>query len=277
MLNIPKDWVISENSSLKVRIVLKDKGTTLMYYTLKANFLPLDISLKDASAMNDSTLIISNGIIRNAMDKQLTSTTSIVSIEPMDVLVKYDKLASKVVPVIPNIKILTKQGFQISDSIKVESPTVKLFASKKILDKIDVIRTKLVTLDNVSKTKQVEAGLDIPDDVKADNESVTLTIPVDEFTEKSFQLPVFCADIREGNMLRIFPSTVNVICNIPISHFKELVEDALEIHIPFQEFQDNQSSGKLPVRLTKKPDWLMNFNVEPATVEFIIEKTSVEQ
>jgi YbbR domain-containing protein len=189
------------------------------------------------------------------------------------VTVKYDKLVTKTVPVIPDLKMVIKQGFQISDSIKIDPPTVQLYASKKTLEAIDGIKTKLVTLNNASKTKEVTTGLNLPTGVKTDNETVNMTIPIEEFTEKSFQLPVLCTDIPDGFMLRIFPSSVEVVCNIPVSHFKELSKESLEIHVPFQEFKDNRATGKLSLRLTGKPYWLSNVKISPENVEFIIEQS----
>jgi hypothetical protein len=274
MSNVPKNWIVSNESAQDVRIVLKDKGTTLMYYVWKSSFSPIDISLENVSASSDSTIVITSRMLYNAMEKQITSSTSILSIDPSEITVRYDKLSSKTVPVIPELKVVPKQGFQVSDSIKIENKTVKLYASRKILDNLDNIKTKPVTLNNISKTKEVTAELDLPDGVNVDNKTVRMTIPVEEFTEKTFRLPVLCTDIPEGFMLRIFPATVDIACNIPISYFKELTEELIEIHLLFQQFKDNQATGKLPLKLTRKPDWLTNVKIMPENVEFIIEQAS---
>jgi YbbR domain-containing protein len=274
MEDIPKNWVISDESAQEVRFVLKDKGTILMYYVWKSSFSPIHISLLNIPASNDSTIMITNKMLHNAMEKQLASSTAIVSIDPSDVMVKYDKLSSKIVPVIPDLKIITKQGFQISDNIEIENPTVKIHASRKILDAVEGIKTKLVTLNNAFKTEKVTTKLDLPEGIKVDDETVNMTIPIEEFTEKTFRLPVLCADIPNSFLLRIFPAIVDVTCNIPISHFKELTEGQLEIHMLFQEFEGRQQTGKLTLRLTKKPDWLTNVKIAPENVEFIIEQVN---
>jgi hypothetical protein len=274
MRNVPKNWIISDESAQEVRFVLKDKGTTLMYYVWKSSFSPIDVSLENISASSDSTVEITNRMIRSAMDRQLASSTVIVSIDPSDITVKYNKLSSKTVPVIPDLKVVTKQGFQVSDSIIIENQFVTLYAGRKVLDKVDVIKTKPVVLNNISKTKEVTAELNLPEGVKVDNETVKVTVPVEEYTEKTFRLPVLCMDLPEGFKLRIFPSSVEVICNIPVSHFKELTEDLLEIHVPFQIFKDSQQTGKLPLKLTGKPDWLKYARVAPESVEFIIEQSN---
>jgi hypothetical protein len=63
-----------------------------------------------------------------------------------------------------------------------------------------------------------------------------------------------------------------VICNVPLSRFKELEETDFEISIPFEEFEANQSLGKIPVYLTKQPSWITHTAIVPSTIEFIIEQ-----
>ena len=269
--NVPQDWALSENNPKKITILLKDKGTTLMYYSWNSNFNPVDISVPGLPRSSEYSLNISRNLIETSISKQLISSTSILSIEPREIELFYDSLSSRVVPVVENISITTTPGFQISDSIKISLSEVRIYGSRKVLDSLNVVKTKLITLDGVSKTKEITAHLDLPKGVSADIETVKLTVPVDEFTEKKIQLQVSCHDIPAGYELRIFPSTVEVTCNVPLKYFKDLTDEKLGIVIPFNEFKVNQSTGKIQVRLTEKPSWVISSVVVPDQLEFIIE------
>jgi Uncharacterized protein conserved in bacteria len=269
--NVPQEWALSENNPKNISILLKDKGTTLLYYSWNSNFIPVDINVSALSRLTEYSLNISRNVLETAVSKQLISSTSIISIEPREIEIYYDSLSSRIVPVVENISITTTPGFQISDSIKLSTSEVRIYGSRKALDSLNVVRTKLITLDGVSKTKEVTAHLDLPKGVNADNETVKLTIPVDEFTEKKLQLQVLCPDIPVGYELRIFPSTVEVTCNVPLKYFKDLTDEKLGIVIPFNEFEINQSTGKIQVRLTEKPSWVISYAVVPDQLEFIIE------
>jgi len=269
--NVPSEWVIPESNPAKISILLKDKGTTLMYYSWKANFDPVDISVSGLPRSTEYTLNISGSMIETAVSKQLISSTSIISIEPREIVLRYDSLGSRMVQVVENVVISTKPGFQVSDSIKISHREVRIYGSQKILDTLNVVKTKLVTLENLSKTKDMNVHLDLPKGVKSDNEMIKLTVPVEEFTEKKLQLPVVCSDIPGDYALRMFPSNVEVTCNVPLSQFKELTEDKIEILIPFSEFEENLNTGKILLRLTKKPSWVMSSVIVPNELEFIIE------
>ena len=269
--NVPSEWILSESNPKNVSILLKDKGTTLMYYSWKANFDPVDITVSGLPQLSDRYLRVSSNVLETAVSKQLISSTTIISIDPREIELHYDSLSSRMVQVVENIRINTKPGFQISDSIKLSHSEVRVYGSRSVLDTLNNVRTELIALDGLSKSKELTARLDLPKGIKSDNETIKLTIPVEEFTEKKMQLPVLCSEIPSDYVLRIFPSTVEVYCNVPLSQFRYLTSEMIEIIIPFNEFEENQATGKIPVRLTKKPSWIINYVVVPNELEFIIE------
>ena len=243
-----------------------------MYYLWNSKFIPVDISVPNLAKLSDSTLLLTGRTLETSMSKQLISSTAIISIEPYEIEIQYDISGNSSVTVVPKLDISTTPGFQISDSIKISHPTVLIYGSNKALDTLKSIYTKLVTLENVSNTRELTAHLDLPAGIRSEVETVKLTIPIDEFTEKKLQLSVLCQDIPSNYVLRIFPSNVDIICYIPISRFRELSEQDFEIEIPFNEFEENQVSGRIPVRLTKKPLWVTSPVTKPNELEFIIEQ-----
>ena len=271
--DVPNEWTLSENNPKTVSVLLKDKGISLLYnYFWKKRRYSIDISVSDLQPVSDSTLQITNRMLETELSKQLLTSTSIVSVEPHEIRLYYDMLSARLTPVRANVSVTTKPGFQVFDSITVSPSEARLYGSAKIIDTLNNVKTKPVTLEGLSKTSELKVQLDLPTGVKADIETVSLTIPVEEFTEKKLRLMIQCPDIPEDNVLRMFPSSVEVACNLPLSHFRELTEDILEIRIPFAEFTENQATGKIPVRLTQKPSWVTNPIITPGEVEFIVER-----
>ena len=269
--NVPEEWALSEKNPQTVSALLKEKGANLLYYLWHAPSNTINISVSGLSHASDSTLIISNRMLEAELSKQLFASASIISFEPHEIELNYDMLGNRMSQVSARVTITTKQGFQLSDSITVSPSEVRLFGSSKSLALLHEIKTIPVSLDDVSKTSELTVPLDLPAGVKSETETVRLIIPVEEFTEKKMQLPVLCPDIPESYILRIFPSSVEITCYLPLSQFRELTEEKLEILIPFTEFEENQATGKIPVRLTRKPAWVSIPVVAPNELEFIIE------
>ena len=119
-------------------------------------------------------------------------------------------------------------------------------------------------------TVETEVGFQLSDRVTITPAKVT--VPVEEFTEKRLTLHIRCDSVPAGYALRMFPNTAEAVCNVPLSHFKELCEDRLDILIPFREFEAHREEGKITLRLTKKPDWLTDYDLNPDAIEFILEE-----
>jgi YbbR domain-containing protein len=269
--NVPAEWALSEDNPKKVSVLVKEKGTNLLYYIWNGRFNPIDISVSGLSKISDMSLHISTQMLETELSKQLIASTSILSFEPREIELHYDLLSSRIVPVSAQVTLSTKPGFQQSESITVSHREVRLFGSIRLLETLREVKTKPVVLEKASKTKEVTAQLDLPAGIRSEIESVKVTIPIEEFTEKKVRLPVQCPDIPENYVLRLFPSSVEVTCPIPLSQFRELTADKLEIIIPYRMFSENQTTGKIPVRVTQKPSWVINPIVVPDELEFIIE------
>ena len=269
--NIPDEWMLSDDNPQTISVILKDKGISLLYYYWNKRFFSIDIPVSDLQQISDTSLLIPNRMLEQGLAKQLITSTAIISFEPDELKFRYDILSNRLTPVIANVSVVTKPGFQVADTITIQPQEVRLYSSSKVLDTLKQVKTKPVTLEGVTKTRELTVHLDLPASVKTEIETVKLTIPVEEFTEKKISLPVKCLDIPEKYILRIFPSSIEISCNLPLSKFRELTEDMLEILIPFAEFEENQATGKILVRLTRIPSWVTNPVIVPGEVEFIIE------
>ena len=269
--NVPDEWALSESNPQTVSALLKEKGANLLYYLWNASSNTIEFSVSGLSQTSDSTLIITNRMLETEVSKRLFASASIISFEPREIELHYDLLSNRMSRVSPKVTITTKPGYQLSDSITVSPSEVRLYGSSKTLALLHEINTIQASLEEVSKTCELTVQLDLPAGVKSENETVSLFIPVEEFTEKTIQLPVLCPDIPESYILRMFPSNVEIKCYLPLSLFRELTEENLEVMIPFAEFEENQATGKVPVRLTRKPEWVTNPVVSPNELEFIIE------
>jgi len=269
--NVPEEWALSESNPQTVSALLKEKGANLLYYLWNASSNTIEISVSGLSQTSDSTLIITNRMLETEVSKQLFASASIISFEPREIELHYDMLSNRISKVLPKVTITTKPGYQLSDNITVSPSEVRLYGSSKTLALLNEIKTIPTSLEEVSKTSVLTVQLDLPAGVRSESETVSLIIPVEEFTEKKIQLPVLCPDIPESYILRMFPSNVEITCYLPLSQFRELTEEKLEIMIPFAEFEVNQATGKIPVKLSRKPEWVTNPVVSPNELEFIIE------
>lgn len=270
--NVPANMILTENNPETIVAKVKDKGTVLLNYIWMRTFSPIEINMKSAESGESQVTALSRRAIETNISRQLISSTSLLSFEPQVIQVEYTELKSKELPVEADVKISMKPGFQLADSIKIIPEKVVVHASDAVLDSLFVLKTVQKEIKDLDKVTEIVIRLLDIKGARLEPNEVKVIIPVEEFTEKRFTLPVLCADMPSDYVLRTFPSSIEVICNIPMSRFKDLTEEDFEILIPFREFEENQSAGEILVYLSKKPDWISTPIFNPNTIQFIIEQ-----
>ncbi|MDL2266003.1 YbbR-like domain-containing protein [Parabacteroides sp. OttesenSCG-928-G07] len=275
--NIPPDISFIEQAPEQVAVKLRDKGTVLMNYSFGRKFAPIEFNFSNREDFTDQgTITIQAKEIESDILKNLIATTSLISVTPYQIEIKYSKRVNKEVPIIFDGEILLEPGYQLSGEITFNPPVINVYAADAVLDTLKQVSTVFSsfkkTKNTISKTIQIKK---IPG-VAFETESVVLTIPVEEFTEKTVEIPIQCTDIPEQFTVRLLPHTVKVSCNIPMSRFRDLTADQFAITIPFEELEDN-ISGVMSIELTEKPEWIRSATLSPNKIEFIIEQNRREE
>jgi hypothetical protein len=269
--DMPPDMIFVDDPPAAITARIRDKGSALLNYTLNHKKALIDVNVKDTSG-SGRVIRLTTKDIEAILMKQLTSTTSILSFDPQQIEIPFSKLVKKELPVCFDGDIRTEQGFLVSGEIEITPSEVEVFAGDVVFDTLTSVRTVYTEIKDGDKTitrklklRKVGGATYIPDEV-------SVVIPIEEYTEKTFEIPVVCKNIPAGYTIRMFPATVKVSCNVPLSLFKDLSESAFSVEIPVVDL-DRDISGALPVMLTRKPDWVDRVSLSPDSIEFILEQS----
>lgn len=268
--NVPTDIAFTNATPQKVSAKVKDKGSVLLNYSFGRTFAPIEINMKDTAGQNGKQ-VVTKKEIENDILKQLIATSSLIEFTPSILEITYSKRQHKSVPVVFNGTVHTNPGFQLSGEIVISPTHVDIYASESALDSLHNIETVSTEIKGGNKTIVRNLQLQKIEGVNIDPEVVSVTIPIEEYTEKTLDIPVLCTDLPDHYTVRMFPPTVKVSCSVPLSRFKELSEDQFEIRISFSELEQNLS-GTLPIHLNLKPEWVHTATLMPDKIEFILEQ-----
>lgn len=268
--NVPPDIAFTDSIPNNITAHVKDKGSVLLNYSFGRRFAPIETDLKDIKSKN-GTININKRSIESDILKQLISTTTLTGFEPQQVEIQYGEKMHKQIPVKFNGDIQIASGFQQSGDITIDPSTITVYASKVLLDSLSNVQTVYTEIKKGNKTITRTIPLQRIQGINYKPEAVTVTIPIEEYTEKTLEIPIICTNLPAHYTLRMFPAMAKVTCRIPLSRFKELSADQFTIHISFSDLEQNVS-GSLPIQLTSKPDWVRNTTLLPDKIEFILEQ-----
>lgn len=266
---MPQQFDITKSNVKSIKIVVKDKGLNLFAYSdKKLQSLTIDLN---RNFNQRGKIVFNNDEIRTRLLKYLLPTTSVLEIKPDSLVLIYERLATKELPVVLHAKIETAQQYMLSDDVLIEPSTVKVYGPKRLLNKLHEIKTEYIELLELDKDKQLVAKLIKPEGIRLSAEDVKLSVFAEMFTEKEMLFPVYVINCPSGLIVRTFPAQVKVKFNVGLTHYKMVSVNDVKLIINYNDIIKN-ISGKHKIQLESKAGYLSNVRIENDEVEYIIER-----
>lgn len=269
--DIPAEVAFAQPLPEEIVIAIKDKGSVLLNYKVGRVISPLEVDYKKAHTKS-GILNVEQEEIEAHLLKQMFTTTQLHRFSPSSISIKTSKKKQKKVPVTFNGSISPSDGYGLSDKVDISPASISIYSIQEKLDSISDIKTSFVDIKNLKKSVSKTIALETIPGVTFEQSHVTITAPIEEFTEKTLDIPVVCTGIPANYIVRMFPPTIKVNCNVPLSKYKNLTEQDFAIFIPYSELEQ-YISGSVPIQLKRKPNWIQSYSLNPNKVEFIIEQT----
>jgi YbbR-like protein len=275
-INLPKERILSEDLPSRLELYLKGPGYSVLKLKLSGSRAPL---ILDISTINyrrvpgSNTLsyyILSSGLIPK-LKSQLRTECEIVAIKPDTLFFTFDRIIAKAVPVIPDVEILTEKQYSVKGNIQVNPDSVILTGPKHIIDTVDNVKTRFKRLTGVDETITRSFMLKTSKEYSSSVKKVTVTIPVEQFTEAEIHVPVKIINSPDSIDIKIFPDEVTVRCQVAVSDYNQFKERPFEVVLDINKVNLN-STDKIPVEIPNVPPFVNSLRVTPSKVDFLIEK-----
>ena len=273
-INLPDNKFIINDPPKQLDIRVNGHGFTLLRHKMRLAFTPvaLDISTilnEQGIQSRDGYTIVASKVL-DRISGQISSDLQILDVKPAGISLVFDSLETRQVPVKPNIDIQFRSRFDVAGKISTRPGTVEIIGPRAIVEDIDTLYTRQRILKSVDKDIIKEISLVIPDEINTKTEKVTLFVPVDEFTEKSFQVPIRIDSLPPDRLVRLFPQEVTLHFRTGLKQYSFVTPESFDFYVKNSDLQSGQIS--LPVHTGKVPDGIKSLKIYPLHVEYLIEK-----
>lgn len=276
-INLPKERVLTDGLPGRLDLNLKGPGYSILKLKLSGNRAPLvcDISTINYRRVPGSRslhyYILTSGMIPS-LEKQLRAECEITTIKPDTLFFSFDRIITKSVPVFPDIEVSTERQYFVKGSYLVEPDTIKISGPELMIDTISNIRTRYRKFSGLSEPVKKSLSLKIPKNIFVSVKKVTLTIPVEQFTEAEIVVPVHIINKPDSIDIKIFPDKVTVKGMVAVSDYKKFQDIPFEVVLDLSKANLN-SDEKIPVEFRNVPPFVNSMRLAPSMVDFLIEKT----
>lgn len=267
---IPSNVEIDGSLPSHLVAVFKDKGSSLFFYLLGEKLPPVTIDVSNRFVASNEKIAVLTRYYEKEVSSHLRSSAGSLFLMPDTLVISYTKLYAKRLPVRFSGNIQLARQYILSDSLRMMPDEVAAFGPKKILDTMQAIYTKPISLLNVQDSTDVKCQLFIPPLVHVDPPMAVLHLCVEPFTEKILEIPIQGINMPQNLILRTFPATVKVVCLVGISHFNDLMAKDFKAIVDYNTL-DTKTSRKATVTLTGPASFISNCHIVPESVDYLLE------
>jgi len=269
--HIPAGLALQDNPPQTISLHVQDKGIVYLNYLFKQKKHPLSIAV-DLGLISPykNSYVIDQTTLRNLIDAKLFASTQLQLFSPDVIEINYSPLAQKEVPVTINGTIAPAFGY-LFDSIWIEPAKVVIYGNKAALDTLHEIRTLPLNYKDIDKNWTTTTGIQAPEGIHSTVENVKLSALVEEYTEKTFELPVICNNIPPNRNVRFFPSMVELVVRVGLSKYSQLTKSNFEISLNYNDLSEKNTSN-CSLTLIHKPVGVVSYSINPNVIEFLIEQ-----
>lgn len=277
-INLPRDRVLIEDLPSRLNLYLKGPGYSILKLRIAGSRTPVVIDISSVSyrrvpgSRNLNYYIITAGLVPR-LTSQLRADCQINSIRPDTLFFSFDRILSKSVPVKPDLEITTERQYFIRGSVMVEPDSVTITGPRYLVDTIESVRTRPGKLTGLNETVRKNFRLVTPGNYTMSDKKVSVTIPVEQFTEAELEVPVRILNLPDTIDIKIFPDAVTIRCHVALSDYKKITGTPFEVVADLRK-TDLSSTQKIPVEVRNVPPFVSSLRVSPNAVDFIIEKRS---
>ncbi len=274
--NIPVGQILMHASDSTITVGLDARGYDLVSYHLWKKKTRVSIDLSGVKLQGNgnsfSGFLLTSGLTRK-LAQQVGSHNELLFINPDTLKFQFMPEHSRRVPVNPLVQYQLRSQFMLYDNIKVYPDSIWIYGPYEVVDTIFSVNTVQKTFTDLYKDKnekiRLEKPLNIPLTYSA--EEVEISLKVEKFTEKAFELPIKVVCPGSDFTLRIFPETVTVHCLVALKDYRRVDPGMFEAVVNCRP-GDMSASSKLRIELTAFPSYIRLSRIEPERVEYILVK-----
>jgi YbbR domain-containing protein len=251
-----------------IDITLAGSGWEMLFS--KMNYKNKVIAV-DLSPLKTKNFVVLSSQLTQINNKKEISQ-QIADFSPDTLYFDFTNRQVKRVPVNLVTAIRYQHQFSQSGNAHIQPEYVTVSGPENMVDKISAWNSDTLNLDSINET--VNTGLNLrpvsEGGMSVYPKTVRVTIPVDEFTEKTLLVPVNLIN-NKNETVKIFPQKVKITFTIPLGKYAETDEDSFVASANFDLWR-LRNYKVLPVMLSKIPSYCKIVKIEPRDIDFIIMK-----
>jgi len=266
--NTPQRRAFHSLQSDTVLVTVNGTGWQMLFSKMSDDGRTLSVDLRPLESNN--YVALSSQIKQVSINNDVHD---VVSFNPDTLYFDFLNRTVKRVPIKLVSDIKYQKQFAQSNNTIIKPAYVTLDGPSNRIDKITEWQTDSLTADKVNETIRAKIDLQPPNEgnITVYPKTVDVIVPIDEYTEKTLQIPVKLLNNTDYYNVKVFPEKVKVTFLTSLKRYTEIDENFFEADADLNLWK-NQGYTTLPVKLIRVPPFCRVISVDPPNIDFIVKK-----
>lgn len=207
--------------------------------------------------------------IRDKIIEELGEEFDLDYIETSTLTFDFPYQSFKRVPVLPKTDISFREQYMQMGDVEVSPDSVNIYGNKQIVDNINFISTKMISLNHVDKSVKGAVMLEPIQEVRVDQQRALYSVSVERYVENSINVKIDVTNLPADKSVILLPSRAVVTYRTPFKSRNEDYSSRMSFVIDYNDIAKSRSSKVVP-KLKNEVPALLSYNIEPSLVECII-------
>lgn len=267
----PDSLLLNDTKTDFIVAKLRASGFKFLNYGIGQKVIKVD--LRQVKNKGEEYYLLDNEI-KVQLERQLSSTISLLELEKDTFYVDLYKVAVKEIPIKPNLTIEVAPNHLMEGELKLNPRTVTIKGPSNEVSQIKEITTDELILSDLTTNFSQELLLLQPE--SAENtvllaKKTLVSGQIKEFSEREFHVPLDSENLPEGYTMKTFPNKITLVCKASVEALKNMGPLDFKVAVDYDSLT-TPSTKFLNVRLVESPDSAYAIRLLTYRVEFVLEK-----
>jgi YbbR domain-containing protein len=274
-VDFPIDKQLSGLLPQKFDLIVDAYGYTLLSYKLRLAFSPILLNVNELvdNALergNRYRYTISTVSHKEEIEKQISSEIRILSIKPDTLIFNFSKLISKKIRIKPNLRLQFENQYSLENEPTIIPDSILVSGPGNLMDTLKFVYTRFHSYSKLTHPVEENVILQPVPGLKMEGSEVKLSIPVEQNTEVTFEVPIQITNKSANILLKTFPGKVRVTCRVGLNKYKNLDYSTFHAYINYEKI--SLKDARLPVSFESPANVVLTVSYTPKEVEYILER-----
>ena len=269
-ISVPENIHLIDKVPDTLTVTVEDRGYQMFTYMLvKRQRLTLRFS--DYCDTNSGMFKIGQSHLKKELASVFRKHTTIVSVLPESISIKYTDLPGKKVPIRTDITVKAREDHIQNGLLILSQDSVLIYGDAQTLSGINEVFTYHVEETDLTDTLRRSVTISPIKGAVIEPRSIDIVVPIEKLVSQTRTVNIVVRNAPPGVRMLLFPGDVEVTYSSPMSRIKD--DGGITAVVDYNSVNFKSGSNKVKVNIGEAPAVFLNVKTAVDSVDYIIEKS----